>query len=33
MGNLYIGDHDNGAIRKVATNGTITTFFNGRESA
>jgi serine/threonine-protein kinase len=32
-GNLYIGDHDNGAIRKVDRNGTITTFFNGRESA
>lgn len=32
-GNLYIGDHDNGAIRKVDARGTITTFFNGRESA
>jgi len=31
-GNLYIGDHDNGAIRKVDTRGTITTFFNGRSS-
>jgi sugar lactone lactonase YvrE len=30
-GNLYIGDHDNGAIRKVDHNGTITTFFNGRD--
>jgi sugar lactone lactonase YvrE len=30
-GNLYIGDHDNGSIRKVDRNGTITTFFNGRE--
>jgi sugar lactone lactonase YvrE len=32
-GNLYIGDHDNGVIRKVDRRGTITTFFNGRESA
>jgi sugar lactone lactonase YvrE len=32
-GNRYIGDHDNGAIRKVDRDGTITTFFNGRESA
>ncbi len=30
-GNLYIGDHDNGVIRKVDHSGTITTFFNGRE--
>jgi sugar lactone lactonase YvrE len=32
-GNLYIGDHDNGAIRKVDVRGVITTFFNGRPSA
>jgi sugar lactone lactonase YvrE len=32
QGNLYIGDHDNGAIRMVDTRGTITTFFNGRSS-
>jgi len=32
-GTLYIGDHDNGAIRKVDAHGTITTFFNGRSSA
>ena len=32
-GNLYIGDHDNGAIRKVDAHGTITTFFTGRNSA
>jgi streptogramin lyase len=29
-GNLYIGDHDNGRIRKVDTKGVITTYFNGR---
>jgi sugar lactone lactonase YvrE len=29
-GNLYIGDHDNGAIRKVDRNGVITTFCDGR---
>lgn len=29
-GNLYIGDHDNGRIRKVDTTGVITTYFNGR---
>ena len=32
-GNLYIGDHDNGAIRIVDSHGTITTFFAGRTSA
>jgi sugar lactone lactonase YvrE len=31
-GNLYVGDHDNGAIRKVDARGVITTFFNGRQS-
>ena len=30
-GNLYIGDHDNGVIRKVDARGTITTFFDGRD--
>jgi sugar lactone lactonase YvrE len=30
LGNLYIGDHDNGRIRKVDRNGVITTAYNGR---
>jgi len=29
-GNLYIGDHDNGAIREVSRDGVITTFCDGR---
>jgi sugar lactone lactonase YvrE len=29
-GNLYIGDHDNGAIREVGRDGVITTFCDGR---
>jgi sugar lactone lactonase YvrE len=29
-GNLYIGDHDNGRIRRVDTAGVITTFFSRR---
>lgn len=29
-GNLYIGDHDNGAIREVSRSGVITTFYDGR---
>jgi hypothetical protein len=29
-GNLYIGDHDNGAIREVSQDGVITTFCDGR---
>ena len=29
-GNLYIGDHGNGAIRKVDRTGVITTFCDGR---
>jgi sugar lactone lactonase YvrE len=31
-GNLYIGDHDNGAIRMVSADGVISTFFDGRNS-
>jgi hypothetical protein len=30
-GNLYIGDHDNGVIRKVDARGTITTLFQRAE--
>jgi sugar lactone lactonase YvrE len=29
-GNLYIGDHNHGRVRKVISNGIISTFFNGR---
>ena len=31
-GNLYIGDHDNGAIRQVDGKGVITTFCDGRNT-
>jgi sugar lactone lactonase YvrE len=31
-GNLYIGDHDNGAIREVDSRGVITTFCDGRHT-